>query len=389
MKIIYIVNARIPTEKAHGYQITKMCEEFALAGAEVELWVPTRKNNILGNAFSFYGIKENFRIRYVKCFDFIRFDRLLLRKSVYLQSLWFFIKLAFEKADKDVIIYTRNPELVWLFNLRGFMTAYECHDWFGKKKGIALWLLRRCDRIIVTNNFIKQEFIKNGFAQTILVAPNGVNLEIFNIDIEKEKALQKLSLEQELGEKIRDQKILLYTGSFRTMGTDKGIAEILESLKILNRPEVFFLAVGGNEKDIAYYESLAKEIGVSDKCKFIGRRTQTELALWQKISDILLMPFPDKAHYRYFMTPLKIFEYMASGRPIIASDLPSIREILNNENAFFCKAGDTNDLSRNIDFVLNNPVETDKKAVKAKKDVFRYTWEKRVKEINCLLSKLS
>ncbi len=46
MKLVYIANVRIPTEKAHGYQICKMCEEFSSQGIKVELWVPTRENNI-------------------------------------------------------------------------------------------------------------------------------------------------------------------------------------------------------------------------------------------------------------------------------------------------------------------------------------------------------
>ena len=381
MKIIYIANARIPTEKAHGYQICKMCEEFSSAKSELELWVPTRENPIKKNAFEYYNLKENFKIKYIKSFDFIKYDKLLLRKSVYLQSLWFFLKLAFKKIDKNDIIYTRNPELVWFFNLRKFKTAYECHDWFGRKKKLALWFLKKCDYIITTNNYIKKEFVKHGFEKDILVAPNGVNLEIFNIDIPKEDAIEKLDIGEELKRKISNKKILLYTGSFKTMGVDKGIDEILQSLKGLDSKNIFFVAVGGNEKDIKYYKNFAKDIGAAGICKFIGRRAQTELALWQRAADILLMPFPDKAHYRYFMTPLKIFEYMAAGRPIIASDLQSIREILDEKNAFFCKAGDVEDLREMIDYVLNNEEEVRIKVDQANRDVLKYGWDKRAKRI--------
>jgi len=381
MKIIYIANARIPTEKAHGYQICKMCEEFSSAGAEIELWAPTRENLIKKDAFKYYSLKENFKIKYIKSFDFIKYDKLLLRKSIYLQSLLFFLDLAFKKIDKNAIIYTRNPELIWLFNLRGFKTAYECHDWFGKKKKIALMCLRKCDYVITTNNYIKKEFVKHGFRENILVAPNGVNLEIFNINIFKKEAIEKLDISDELKRKIYNKKILLYTGSFRTMGVDKGIDEILQALKNLNNKNIIFVAVGGNEKDIKYYKKFAKNIGVSGICEFIGRRAQTELALWQKTADIFLMPFPDKAHYRYFMTPLKIFEYMAGSRPIIASDLPSICEILNEKNAFFCKSGDVDSLSAKINYVLNNEEECQSKAKQASKDVLKYSWGKRAEKI--------
>ncbi len=381
MKILYIANARIPTEKAHGYQICKMCEEFSSAGAEIELWAPTRENPIKKNAFEYYDLKENFKIKYIKSFDFIKYDKLLSSKSLYLQSLWFFLKLAFKKINKNVIIYTRNSELVWLFNLRKFKTVYECHDWFGKKKSLALWFLRKCDCIITTNNYIKKEFVKHGFEKNILTAPNGVNLEIFNINISKEDAIKKLNIGEDFKKKISNKKILLYTGSFKTMGVDKGIDEILQAVKKINDKNIVFIAVGGNEKDIKYYEYFAKDIGVDENCLFIGRRAQTDLALWQKAADILLMPFPDKAHYRYFMTPLKIFEYMAAGRPIIASSLPSIREILNEKNAFFCRPGDVDDLSEKIDYVFDNKEEALEKSEHAFAKVLDFGWGERAKNI--------
>ena len=57
MKILYIANARIPTEKAHGFQICKMCEQLSLQGAEVELIVPKRKNKITQDVFQYYDLK--------------------------------------------------------------------------------------------------------------------------------------------------------------------------------------------------------------------------------------------------------------------------------------------------------------------------------------------
>ena len=61
MKLSYIVNLRIPTEKAHGYQICKMCEEFAGLGIDVELITPTRKNSIEVDLFEYYGLRGRFK----------------------------------------------------------------------------------------------------------------------------------------------------------------------------------------------------------------------------------------------------------------------------------------------------------------------------------------
>ena len=119
MKLIYIVNVRIPTQMGHGYQITKMCESFALAGVEVELWAPTRENPIRQDAFDFYGLERNFVIREIKSFDWLKYVKYLGAVSFYLQSWWFFAKLLFIGADKEAIIYTRNPEIACIFKFRG------------------------------------------------------------------------------------------------------------------------------------------------------------------------------------------------------------------------------------------------------------------------------
>jgi len=382
MKIVYIVNARIPTEKAHGYQICKMCEEFSNVGLEVKLLVPTRINPVKGNAFSFYGLEKNFKINYIKSFDFLKFEKYLGRYSFYIQSLLFLAKLLFRSIDKNTLIYTRNPELVWLFKLKGFKVVYECHDWFNKKKKIALFFLRKCDWIITTNNYTKKEFIKNGFKDNnVLVASNGVNVELFSIDVKKNDAIKKLKPRQEIKNKLLNSKVLVYTGNFKTKDIDKGIKEILQAIKILDIEKLYFVAVGGSIKDIEYYKDLAKQLNIHNRTCFLSRQTHKELALFQKVADILLMPFPRKAHYEYFMTPIKMFEYMASKRPIIASNLPSIREILNDKNCLFCRPGNFKDLADKIRLLLSNKKLANQISNQAHKDVQKYTWQKRTEKI--------
>jgi glycosyltransferase involved in cell wall biosynthesis len=382
MKIIYITNARIPTEKAHGYQICKMCEEFSNAGAKVELWVPTRDNPIKENAFSFYGLKKNFKINYIKSFDFLKFAKYLGRSSFYLQSLLFFIKLLFKKIDKDAIIYTRNPEIVWPFKLRGFKVNYECHGWFSKKrKKIALFFLKKCGYIITTNNYIKQEFIKNRFdRKKILVAPNGVNMEIFDIDIDKKNAVKKLDLKKEIKNKLLNNKALVYTGSFKAMGTIKGIEEILKASKLLSKDNLVIF-IGGTEKDIRNFKSQIK----SSKLKnvlVIGYRLHAEIPYWLKAADILILTGTKKSErYRKYTSPMKLFEYMASGRPIIASNLPSFREILNDGNAVLVAPDNSKSLAKGIKKVLKNPDFSAKISKQAHKDVQNYAWDKRAKKI--------
>ena len=106
-KLIYIANARIPTEKAHGIQIMQMCQSFALCDAEVELVVPRRLNPIKQNPFDYYGVRRNFKITRLPTLDFITFG--FGSFGFFVETLTFLISSAiylfFRRYD---ILYTRE-----------------------------------------------------------------------------------------------------------------------------------------------------------------------------------------------------------------------------------------------------------------------------------------
>lgn len=371
MKLKYIVNARIPTEKAHGYQICKMCEEFSKAGVEVELIVPKRKNFIKENAFDFYRVKNNFKITKLFCFDLVKFGYL----GFWLERISFllFAKLYLRK-EKDSIFYTRDDFSGFFFKNH----FIELHSLSKTKNFLFKKFLRRAKGFFVLTNFIKEELGKEFKISSgkIMISHDAVDFELFNINIEKQKARELLNLPL-------NKKILGYTGSFKTMGKDKGINDILKALKILDKDnkDFLFLAIGGNENDIAHYKQKAKEQSVFDYVNFISRVDLSKLAIYQKACDVLLMPYPNIKHYTFYMSPLKMFEYMASGRPIVASDLPSIREILNDNNAVFFESDNPISLAEAIKNVLEDASLANKISQKALADVRNYTWEERAKNI--------
>ena len=100
-----------------------------------------------------------------------------------------------------------------------------------------------------------------------------------------------------------------------------------------------------------------------------------------KAADVLVIPFPNKPHYAFYASPLKLFEYMASGRPIIASDLPALREVLNDKNALFFRPEDTTDLARAVKMLKSSPMLGYHLSRQALADVKEYTWGKRAKKI--------
>jgi len=377
MKIVYIANARIPTEKANGYQIAKMCEEFAKSGNEVELIVPTRRNIINEDVYTYYGLERNFSIRYIKSIDFFIFKRFLGKLSFYFQHLFFLLRILFIKIDKNSIVYTRSAEAAWLCKFKKRQAVLELHGWPEKKQKLFCYFVSRTKKVVTVTSLIKKLMLEQGLnSASVLVAPDGADQSIFNIALSKKEAREKQNLPQ-------DKIILGYTGSFKTMGRDKGISVIVDSLPLVlkKRKDLLFVAVGGNKKDINYYNQLAKEKGVVEAIELRSRVNIKELAIFQKACDILLMPFPDIRHYALFMSPLKMFEYMFSERPIISSDLPSVRDVLNEKNCMFVKPDDPKDLADKIIGLIGDEKRARAISEQAFRDVEKYAWSERTRRI--------
>ncbi|MFH0803743.1 MAG: glycosyltransferase, partial [Candidatus Tagabacteria bacterium] len=170
MKLIYIANARIPTEKAHGIQIMKMCESFARQGIEVELIIPWRFNPIKEDAFEYYGVKRIFKITRIFSFDLVKLGKI----GFWIQS-YSFAKLAriYTLMKNPDIIYSR--EILPLFFLSFFKKNlfWEAHR--GEFNFIVQRLLKKCRGIIAITRGLKDFYLKNGAnGEKILVAPDGV-----------------------------------------------------------------------------------------------------------------------------------------------------------------------------------------------------------------------
>jgi glycosyltransferase involved in cell wall biosynthesis len=370
MKLFYLANVRIPTEKAHGVAIVKACEAFAKAGVETTLVVPNRRTPIAKSVYAAYDVQEIFSVKFLATIDIMSetSGRLifLLQTISFYASLILFLLL----KSRETILYTRDPGFIALRYL-GYRVVFECHV-IPKNRAAFFSLVRHAHRVIVISQALKRAFVDGGFAESdILVAPSGVDIDVFDIDISKEEARARVDLPG-------NAYIALYTGNFTTMGADKGISNILKAL--VDAPEILFVAVGGSDKDQERYLKEARALGVEHRVVLRGTTSQKTLAIYQKAADVLLMPFPDTPHYRNHMSPVKMFEYMASKRPIIASDLPTIREVLNETNAFLIKPGDPGEMSETFKNERINQLASALSA-EAFKDVLKFDWQSRTKRI--------
>jgi len=296
---------------------------------------------------------------------------------------WRYLK--FIKKKNISHVYCREVRLLFfiilfnkLFFYRDLKFAYEIHAIDEKflNKSIEKIISNRADKLIFITRNLRDIYLEKYYMEKgkTMVAPDGVDMEIFNLDLSIEEARKKTDLPA-------DKKIIGYLGKFKTMGMDKGIRDILKAVKLLNDDNLLFVAIGGSEGEISYYKKMSEDLGVAKQVILKGLSPQSELAIHQKAFDALLMPFPQNQHYAFYMSPLKMFEYMASKRPIIASDLPSIREVLNENNAVIVEPDNPKNLARGIEKVFADKGLAERISEQAFRDVDKYKWKNRVENI--------
>jgi len=180
-----------------------------------------------------------------------------------------------------------------------------------------------------------------------------------------------------------DRMVVGYVGRLKTLGMEKGVADLLQALRMAKAEQIFFgLVVGGPEQDKEQYETMAKALKLTgDDVRFTGAVPATAVPIALAACDVLVMPFPDKPHYRKYMSPLKMFEYMASGKPIITSDLPPVRDVLSESTAVFCEPGSADSLLHALRFIIAHPEDAASRARTAAALVQEHSWEKRMERI--------
>lgn len=391
-RLIYIANARLPTEKAHGFQICKMCEAFAQIGVEVQLWHPHRDQSDPKlqerPVLDYYGIRPIFQVKTLRNWAAFRLHPFLTKSKfmyfIFGQTLiWGLYAAIAARKEKADIYFTRDSTTAYWLTKLGLPTVYEAH---AVPKRVQRRFLYRIARrrtlrlVVVLTSFIKKEFVKMGFPEEkVVVLADSVDLSSFADLPSREVCRGRLGLPL-------DRAIIGYVGRFHTLEMEKGIPELVQAmahLRTLSGKEPLLLCVGGPMESVPFYLDLARRYGVPEiNLRFVDRVPNAEVPLWIRAFDIALAPFPYTEHYAYFMSPLKLFEYLAAGVPVVATDLPSIREILEHgKNAWLVKPDDPLALAQGMHRLLENIDMAENLARQATRDVQSYTWTLRASEI--------
>lgn len=371
--VVYIANARMPTEKAHGIQIAKMCEAFIEQGVAVEIVAPSRGRDTR-TVRDFYGLRVDVPTTRLWVPDWYA-SRIGFVMSSLVFAVCYFLHLRLRKLrGESFTVYTTDLDQFsfFLVPFLGVPYVVEMHD--AKKKRIAFrFLFWRARCVIAVNNIIKKELADVfGLApEKIAVWPNGYDDRVFPSKEDRDVARSILGLPT-------DKPIVMYVGRVYPW---KGIETLVAASRFL--PDVLFYLVGGTAEDLRVVGAMAEQ-PVNLVC--IRARPMAEIPRWLRAADVLLVLGTAKDTYSYLHTsPMKLFEYMAAGRPVVASCTPAIASVVSDEKVFFAAPDDAADVAEKIRFVLEHPRDAERKAAAAAASPF--SWNARAAGISDFMLK--
>lgn len=389
MKVAYVINARIPSNNGHAIHAVRMCEGFQQAGHNTTLYCADRrqydKNIADSSVFDYYNITERFNFKKLPYLDMIQLyniDERLARLPVIVSNVLFAILavIVVWRSENDICL-TRDWTVAYLLTVLGFPTIFEIHKVEGAafsprgQKAIAS-ISRKpsfVGLITLTESVAEDISVLGVPDKKIYIIPDAVNLRHYEDPKTKEEARHHLDLS------INNQ-LIVYTGSCHPGKGARVLANISDQLK-----DATVLIIGGSDRELQSMEKLLEERNISN-AKLVGRVSPTRVRYYQWAADVLVVPptkdESDRKHHPNATSPLKMFEYMAAGRPIVASKLPGISSVLTHEeDALLVPPGDESRLVEAINRVLKNQQLANKLSTSARENVTNYTWSKRAERI--------
>jgi glycosyltransferase involved in cell wall biosynthesis len=392
VKIALIAPTHLPARRANTLQVMKMAQAFIRLGHSVQMAVPGQLTP--GEAADWPTLKHLYGLQ-------VRFPLVWIGVSSRMRGYDFGWKAVNWARRQGVdLIFTRLPQAAAFASWLEQAAILEVHE--PPHSAMGKWLLRRYLRgrgarrlVLISNHLLKQ--LKNDFLSIdhptsdrpafTLVAPDGVDLDRYS-GLPEPAAARRWLAEQPVeqpGEGViklsADEFVAGYSGHFYAgRGTQMmlGLAQRL--------PAVRFLLMGGEPPDVA---RLREEAGARQlkNVSITGFVANAFLPRYQAACDLLLMPYQKQVagssggDIAGVFSPLKLFEYLACGRPILSSDLPALREVLNPQNAVLLPGDDLQAWAQAIQVLQSQPDRRAQLAERARQDSRDYSWEKRAGRI--------
>lgn len=368
MRITYIANSIVPSRSANSVHVMRMCSALASNGHKVTLLVPQRPEteSTCTSAHEFYGVNENFGIERLKWPGF--------RGRAYIYAVY---AAARARRLKSELVYCRNVHACYLCAVSGIPAIFESHapisdfDTLGTCMFNHLIRLSKFRRLVVISDALHGYYLQKYPSLTgrVITARDGA-------DVQSGVAAGPLFGKEHSGQLRVGYAGQLYRG--------KGM-EVIE--KLCERcPWADFHIMGGMATDIDYWKGRLRG---RQNVYLHGFLPPADVGRGIAACDVMLAPYQNnvtgygrRRELSSWMSPLKIFEYMAARKAMIVSDIPVLREMLDATNAILVRPDDVDQWAAALDSLRENEQLRSRLADQAHEAlVTRYTWSIRARRV--------
>ena len=395
-RLVYVGGFDFPTTQARGIQTLHTAHALARAGWGIRLLAqrPARSSGSIAQALAGYGLAPHPRLRIVSV-PVARVDRLgwlEIHKRLAITNWSYALACVADVLRLPVrptAIVTRDPRLTWAFlrtkPLHRCPVIYEVHEIFSTRSRDN----RSLDPTEIQGVADRTRALEDAvFREADLLLPlTRACAEIISLNwqVDPNRLVVVPDATTPPGAKLprRDpaSRTVVYAGQLYRW---KGVDTLLSAMALL--PEARLTVLGGrgslDDPDLQACQQRAGELGIADRVDFRGFVPHAEVRRTIAGAGVAVLPLPDNLMARYFTSPLKLFDYMAAGAPIVASDLPTVREILEDgDNALLVSPEDPSALAAAIRRLHVNPGLADRLRRTAFEQVASYTWDARAARI--------
>ncbi|MGE5141716.1 MAG: glycosyltransferase [Rudaea sp.] len=373
MRVTYVAYSSLDLQSANSIQTYNTCRALgSRLGDDLRVVVPR-----------FGRAAAPFRATQIPRIPINKLSRL------WKTSAWSYVERTLYAWVAALLLRRRPTDLVycrdvicayWLVRF-GHPIIYEAHDLESqhpsksKSPRLAGWLkrvdegtLRGARAVVSLTRTFKDQLVAWGWqpADRVFIVPDAFDESVYYPRAQTE-ARARLSLPH-------GAVVVGYAGmTFAYRRLDL----LLDALKLWNEPRSRALIIGGRPFEVEELRRQARESGIDGSVLWRGREPAAATAQDLAACDILVIPdtVTDAT-----ASPLKMFEYMALERPVVAVDRPALREILGDDAVYF-RAGDAADFARVLCELAADPAQRQRLAEAARMRAAEYTYEKRADKI--------
>jgi glycosyltransferase involved in cell wall biosynthesis len=385
-ELVLVANTRFPSRRAQGLQVAQVSAAFARAGVRTTLLVADRRAHVQlpvgADPFAWYGVPEGPRpmVVPIASVDWIeRVPRVLQYVPARLQELTFARNAAVHVLTRwpEVCVLAREVEcalhLVRRGHARTFLEIHRVPGGRTRRK----WLLeaaRGVRGLVAISGGVRDDLARLGVAgDAVVVEHDGFEPARFEGRPGRTRARRELDLPA-------DARIVVYTGGLLAW---KGVDVLVDAARAL--PGAYFVIAGGLEADVA---RLRARVGGLANVRIDGFQAPERIALYLAAGDVGVVPNRSQpAISARYTSPLKVFESMGAGLPLVVSDLPSLREILRaDQDAVFVAPDDARALAAGIERLLADPALCARLSASSRARAPEHTWSARADRLLAWMS---